>query len=196
MDSLQKEPYGPQGSPSFHQSLVNLREGLGALPSFPKNNATVDLVCQRLADGTRKTPFEAHLSVTHGLLGDGWYRRPPRDPLAQITVMNTDVAKLVANSQDLALFGDNIFTNLDLSSENLPAGTELLVGTARVVVTPEPHNGCAKFSERFGLDAFRFVQDSRTRHRNLRGLHWRVIEDGEIHQQSPIRVLSRPRNTA
>lgn len=192
MDALKKEPYGPKGNPDCHRSLSELRTALGELPPFPTDHAAVDLICQRLPDGSRSTPNQARLSSTHGLVGDGWYRRPPRDIQAQITVINTDIAQLIAQTQDLVLFGDNIFTRLDLSDENLPSGTELQVGSARVVVTSEPHNGCAKFSERFGLDAFRFVQDSPTRHRNLRGIHWRVLEDGDIHSDSPIRVISRP----
>ncbi|MFN8643443.1 MAG: hypothetical protein U0802_17940 [Candidatus Binatia bacterium] len=52
--------------------------------------------------------------------GDGWARRPPRDPEAQLAVMQRDVAALDANGQPLTLFGDNLLVDPDLSAGNLP----------------------------------------------------------------------------
>jgi MOSC domain-containing protein YiiM len=62
-----------------------------------------------------------------------------------------------------------------------------------VEVTPKPHNGCLKFARRFGHDAVRFVQAAATRHHNLRGIYWRVIEAGEVTPGALIRVIARPR---
>ena len=52
--------------------------------------------------------------------------------------MRADVARLIADGQDLSLFGDNLLVELDLSVENLPAGTRLRIGTALCEVTPLP----------------------------------------------------------
>jgi MOSC domain-containing protein YiiM len=131
------------------------------------------------------------LTPEEGVPGDGWTRRPPRDPEAQLAVMRRDVAELIANGQALTLFGDNLFIDLDLSAANLPLGTRLRVGTAIVAVTAKPHNGCVKFKGRFGADALRFVQAPPTRDQNLRGIYWRVLEPGEVGVDAPIRVLSR-----
>jgi MOSC domain-containing protein YiiM len=128
--------------------------------------------------------------------GDGWTRRPPRDPDAQLAVMQSDVAALIANGQPLTLFGDNLFVELDLSAANLPTGSRLRVGAAIVAVTAKPHNGCAKFDARFGNDALRFVQAKATRHLNLRGIYWNVIEPGAVRRGDPIHVLSRARTEA
>jgi MOSC domain-containing protein YiiM len=124
--------------------------------------------------------------------GDGWTRRPPRDPEAQLAVMRRDVAELIANGQALTLFGDNLFVELDLSAANLPFGTRLHVGAALVEMTPKPHNGCLKFEGRFGQDALRFVQAPDTRDQNFRGVYWKVIEPGEAQVGDTICVLSRP----
>jgi MOSC domain-containing protein YiiM len=124
--------------------------------------------------------------------GDGWSRRPPRDPEAQLAVMRREVAELVANGQPLTLFGDNLFVDLDLSASNLPFATRLRVGTALVVMTAKPHNGCIKFKGRFGEDALRFVQAKETREQNLRGVYWKVVEPGEVRAGDAVRVLSRP----
>ena len=91
------------------------------------------------------------------------------------------------------IFGkDNLFVELDLSAENLPVGTRLRVGAAEVVMTAEPHDGCRKFNGRFGPDALRLVQAKPTRHRNLRGVYWRVVAAGEAAVGDAVRVLSRP----
>ncbi len=58
-------------------------------------------------------------------------------------------------------------------------------------MTPKPHNGCAKFKARFGLDALRLVQAGPTRDQNLRGIYWKVVEPGEVGIGDPIQVVSR-----
>jgi MOSC domain-containing protein YiiM len=125
--------------------------------------------------------------------GDGWSRRPPRDPEAQLAVMRRDVAELIAGGQPLTVFGDNLFVDLDISAANLPLSTLIRVGEAVVEVSAKPHDGCLKFKGRFGQDALRFVQATRTRDQNLRGIYWRVIEPGEVEVGAAIQVLSRPR---
>jgi len=54
------------------------------------------------------------------------------------------------------------------------------VGGAVVEMSKKPHNGCSKLAARFGADAFAFAKDPATRHRNLRGVYWTVVEAGEV----------------
>lgn len=193
MTKLAREPYGPKGDPYRHLCLTELRAGLAALPPEPDaERGRVACIVRRLADGGRETLGATELSVELGVPGDGWSRRPPRDPEAQIAVMRNAVARLIANGQDLSLFGDNFFVDFDISAANLPPGSRLRVGAALVEVTPQPHNGCAKFHERFGDDALRFVQAPATRHRNLRGIFWKVLEGGRVRTGDPIAVMTRP----
>jgi MOSC domain-containing protein YiiM len=58
-------------------------------------------------------------------------------------------------------------------------------------MTPEPHDGCIKFKGRFGGDALRFVSHKSRRDQNLRGVYWRVIEDGDVAVGDAITVLCR-----
>lgn len=192
MNDLVREPHGPAGDPSRHLPLPDLEAGLRALPLLPPDAGRVALLVRRRPDGTRERPERALLSPTDGLPGDGWSRRPPRDPEAQLAVMRRDVAELIANGQPLETFGDNLFVDLDLSDGNLPAGSRLRVGAATVEVTPMPHNGCKKFHARFGADALRFVSAKASRDQNLRGVYWRVVESGEVFVGAAIEVLSRP----
>lgn len=193
MTKLAREPYGPKGDPERHLCLAELRAGLAALPPEPDTErGRVARIVRRLADGSRETLGATELSVALGVPGDGWSRRPPRDPESQIAVMRHAVARLIANGQDLSLFGDNFFVDFDVSAANLPPGSRLRVGAALVEVTPKPHNGCAKFHARFGDDALRFVQAPATRHLNLRGIFWKVIEGGIVRPGDAIVVLARP----
>jgi MOSC domain-containing protein YiiM len=169
---------------------------LRALPPAPTGSGRLALIVRRRADGIRETPVAVWLTPKDGVPGDGWGRRPPRDPEAQLAVMRRDVAELLANGQPLTLFGDNLFVELDISAANLPTGTRLRVGEAIVEVTPKPHNGCDKFHGRVGADALRFVQAKPTRDQNLRGIYWKVVEAGEARVGARIEVIVRGARTA
>lgn len=181
----------PAGDPSRHRPLAELEAGLRGLAPEPGDAGRLALIVRRRDDGLRETPERARLSPEEGVPGDAWSRRPPREPAAQLAVMSRAVAALIANGQPLTLFGDNLLVDLDLSARNLPAGTRLRVGGALVEVTAKPHDGCRKFHARFGADALRFVQAPATRHRNLRGVYWRVLEPGEAAVGDPIAVVAR-----
>ena len=125
------------------------------------------------------------------MTGDAWSRKPAPKPDAQIAIMRADVASLLANGQPLDLFGDNLLVELDLSRANLPTGSRLRVGAALLEVTPEPHNGCRKFRQRFGDAALRLTADPRRREERLRGIYAKVVEPGEAAVGDAIEVLSR-----
>jgi len=181
-----------RGEASQHLPLAELEARLRALPPAPLNAGRLTHIVRRPTKDAREVLPRARLSPEAGLPGDNWASKPSPDPTAQLTVMQTAVAELIANGQPLALFGDNLFVDLDLSVANLPIGSRLRVGGAVVEVTPMPHDGCSKFNARFGNDALRFVNTKPTRHLNLRGIYWRVIEAGDIEVGSAIEVLSRP----
>lgn len=192
MNELKAEAYGPEGDASRHRSLAEMESGLGALPAPRRDEGRLELLVRRRADGVRETPQRAYLSVEEGMPGDGWSRRPPRDPEAQLAVMRRDVGELIANGQPLTIFGDNLFVDLDISAANLPVGARLRLGEAVVEVTPKPHNGCHKFAQRFGSEALRFVSAKPTRDQNLRGIYWRIVEPGAAWVGAPIEVIARP----
>jgi MOSC domain-containing protein YiiM len=56
-------------------------------------------------------------------------------------------------------------------------------------VTAKPHTGCAKFSARFGDDAWRFVNSPVGRELNLRGINVRVVDAGVVRRGSEITLL-------
>lgn len=128
------------------------------------------------------------LDLEAGLAGDNWLTRGSRltpdgsaDPDRQVTVMNARAAALVAGGPDrMALAGDQLYIDLDLSVDNLPAGSLLTVGQAVLRISAAPHLGCAKFVERFGAEAMRFVNSRTGRRLRLRGLNARVAVPGVV----------------
>lgn len=177
------------GNPARYASLAELSRGLAALAGAPAAEGRVALVVSRRDGGRRETPPRTLCSPDAGVSGDAWARGRHPHPDAQITVMQLDVATLIANGQPLALFGDNLFLDLDLSQGNLAVGTQVRVGAAMLEVSPKPHNGCKKFLARFGPDALQFVSAAQTRHRNLRGIYMRVVEPGEVAVGDAVHVM-------
>ena len=61
------------------------------------------------------------------------------------------------------------------------------IGSAVLEVSKEPHTGCKKFVQRFGLDAMKFVNSPVGRELNLRGINARVVQSGVIHLGDAVR---------
>jgi len=179
------------GDPGRFQTLEDLESRLTGLPSSPKDDGRVVLIVCRRERGRREILDRVRLTPDLGVPGDAWGLQENRTIDGQITVMAADVAELIANGQPLTLFGDNLFLDLDLSVGNLPAGTRLRAGNVLLEVTPKPHNGCRKFRGRFGDGALRFVSHPELRHRNLRGLYVRVVNEGEVRLGDRVEVVAR-----
>jgi MOSC domain-containing protein YiiM len=179
------------GDPVRFRSLPDLERGLRGLGDRPTDDGRVGLIVRRGDDGIREVLDGVTVTPETGIPGDSWARRTPTKPEMQIAVMQSDVAELIANGQPLALFGDGLFLDFDLSAENLPEGSRVRIGEATLEVTPQPHDGCLKFRARFGEDALRFVSKPDLRHRNLRGIYMRVLEAGRILPGDAVSVLFR-----
>ena len=170
-----------------HLSRPRLEAGLSQIRDSPRDGGRIVLVVSRPA-GVRELPGEALLDPVAGLAGDNWLARGSKsmpdgsaDPQRQVTVMNARVAELVAGGSDrMALAGDQLYIDLDLSVGNLPAGSLLAVGRAVLQVSDAPHLGCAKFVERFGAEAMRFVNSGLGRQLRLRGMNARVVQSGIV----------------
>ncbi len=171
-----------------HVPRQRLEAALGRIRDSPRDGGRVVLVVCRPMVGVRELPGEAMLDQASGLAGDNWLERGSKttpdgsaDPERQVTVMNARVAELVAGGMDrMPLAGDQLYVDLDLSAGNLPAGSLLAVGQAVLQVSHAPHLGCAKFVERFGTEAMRFVNSRAGRRLRLRGMNARVVRAGLV----------------
>jgi hypothetical protein len=168
--------------------MSELEAGLEEIRRAPKDEGVLELIVRRPAVNDRETPETAELHLEEGLVGDSWKRRRSKttpdgspNPLMQLNIMNSRVTALVAQDKDRwQLAGDQLYIDMDLSEENVPAGTRLFLGSAVIEVTPPPHLGCQKFVARFGLDAMKFVNSPVGRQLHLRGLNAKVIQGGII----------------
>jgi MOSC domain-containing protein YiiM len=95
--------------------------------------------------------------------------------------MNARVTALVAQElEHWPLAGDQLYLDMDLSKDNLPAGSRIAVGSAVLEVSALPHTGCHKFVSRFGLDAMKFVNSEVGKELCLRGINARVVQPGVV----------------
>ena len=179
------------GDPGTFQSLDRLGAAFRSLRPAPRDAGRVVAMVSRGVGGRRELLERVHLTPESGFPGDAWGRKPQPNPDAQVSVMQAGVARLIANGQPLALFGDNLFLDLDLSTSNFPAGSRLRAGGVTLEVTPMPHNGCRKFHARFGEGAILFTSKPELRPLNLRGIYMRVVEGGEVAVGDPVVVIRR-----
>ena len=180
-----------------HPSAADLEAGLDEIRKSPKDQSVLDLIVSRPEEDAREVMELADLNVEIGLVGDTWQDRPSirsgdgkAHPDMQITLMNSRVANLVAQSKDRwPLAGDQLFADLDLSKANVPPGTRISVGEAILEATNQPHTGCKKFAERFGVDALEFISSPTSRELQLRGINLKVVQGGEIRPGDAVKKL-------
>lgn len=171
-----------------HLTTSELEAGLEVIRSAPKDEGLLELIVRRPAVNDREILEEAELHLEEGLVGDTWNMRRSKstpdgspNPLMQLNIMNSRVTALVAQDKDRwQLAGDQLYIDMDLSEENMPAGTRLSLGSATIEVTPPPHLGCQKFVARFGMEAMRFVNSPLGKQLHLRGVNAKVVQSGII----------------
>ncbi len=182
-----------------HLTYAELEAGLDLIRLSPKDQGRLELIVARPESNARVVLETAEFSLVDGLVGDSWKARGSgrtsdgsAHPEMQVNVMNARAAALVAQSKERwQLAGDQLYVDLDLSGENLPVGTRLEIGSALLEVTEQPHTGCKKFVQRFGLDAMKFVNSTTGRSLNLRGINTKVVQAGSIRTGDEV-VVHRP----
>ncbi len=161
------------------------------LPASPKDMGRVHRLVQRPASGgvgARLTPDTVQVEVGKGVIGDR--RSKDLNPHeGEVSLANVHVLRSVADGEErMAVSGDNLQVDLDLSEANLPAGTQLHVGNAILEVSPRPHVPCGLFLERFGRKSVRRVARANQKGRRGRGVLCDVVQSGEITVGDVIRV--------
>ena len=171
-----------------HLTRTELEAGLEAIRSAPRDGGIVQMIVRRPATGEREILERGEVDIVEGLVGDTWRsRRNPHTPdglphpETQVTIMGARAIALMAtDTSRWPLAGDQLFVDLDLGLENLPPGTRLEIGSALLEVSAEPHTGCGKFMQRFGVDAMKFVNSPVGRTLCLRGINAKVVRNGVI----------------
>jgi len=178
-------------------TAAELHAALPHILAAPKDGGRLDMIVSRPGPGERRLPHRARLTAAEGVEGDHWSKgcwRTLEDgtphPDVQICLMMSRMIRAIAGEEaNWPPAGDNLFVDMDLTPANTPPGTRLGLGTVEMVVTPEPHNGCQAFIDRYGRDACVFVNTGPGREHRLRGIYCRVTRDGEVSVGDALRTL-------
>ena len=177
-------------------TLAELEAGLEHVRHSPIEEGTLELIVARPGPGKRTVLDVGELDLDFGLVGNDWHKRTtrygPPDPRAQLNIMNFRAAALVAGTPDrIPLAGDQLYLDFDLSTQELEAGARLAIGPDAVIeITPKPHRGCKKFTERYGEDATRFFNTGIGIALNLRGRNAKVVTPGTIRPGDLVKRLA------
>lgn len=179
-----------------HLTTEQLDAGLSDVRESPSERGSVEMIVRRPEVDQRETIDQAELVVGQGLTGDNYLTRPnPKSPdgaahpEAQLNLMNSRAIDLIAagDRNQWPLAGDQFFVDFDLSLANTPPGTRLAIGDAVIEVSAKPHTGCSKFTERFGIDAARWVNAEKDERR--RGINAMVVNSGTVRPGDTIEKL-------
>lgn len=183
-----------------HRTRQELDADIEEIDRSPIDDGALEMIVARPRPGDRMTVDSATVTAASGLIGDNWHDRGSRhtddgraEPARQITIMSTRALAAIAPRARWALAGDQLLVDLDLGRANLPTGSLLQIGTATLVVSEEPHTGCAKFRRRFGADAARWVNAEAHSMRRLRGINAAVVDDGVV-SVGDVVTVRRPAN--
>jgi MOSC domain-containing protein YiiM len=172
-----------------HLTIAALQAGLPEIRNAPANDGIVQAIVIRPRTNEREDVETCEISAAGGVHGDSWVRKSwikteagAPHPDAQICIMNSRVIDVIAGGEraNWPPAGDNFLIDLDVSEANLKPGQRLLMGSAIIEITGEPHLGCAKFSKRYGRDAVVFVNKGDGPSLRLRGVYARVVQDGRV----------------
>jgi len=164
------------------------------LPPRPTISARVDSLCVRPDVDRREKRAVVECDPARGAIGDRWehktWRHLPNgkpDPRVQIAICNSSILALIQDATGVQHHpGDTVFTDLDLSVQNLPVGARLNVGTAQLEVSDIENDACAKFSAHYGEPVLQWIRLPQNRPLRLRGLFAQVIVGGTVRVGDPV----------
>lgn len=172
----------------LHRTTAELDAAVADFRASPSEIGSLELVVRRPAVDEREVLDEARLTFADGVEGDTWKVRGSKrtvdggpHPDMQLNIINSRMSRFIAvDPSRMALAGDQLHVDFELSGANLPSGTRLAIGTAVIEVTDQPHTGCQKFGARFGGEAWRFVNSPVGAELRLRGINAKVVVEGTI----------------
>jgi hypothetical protein len=179
-------------------TVERLEELYRALPSRPTTAAKVTSLCVRPGANLREERTSLEFHSERGAVGDRWEHktwltlpdgRP--DPQVQVAVCNSVVLAMIQEATGVHHHpGDTVFTDLELSAENLPVGALIQIGRATLEISAVENDACAKFAAHYGACVLEWIRLPQNRPLRLRGLFARVVVGGVASLGDPIRKLA------
>lgn len=180
-----------------HLTMAELNTGLDHIRQAPVDEGVLELIVRRPETEEREVLEEGELDLKEGLVGDNWGTRGSSmsddgkaHPEMQLNIMNArSIAHIAQDRERWQLAGDQLFIDMDISADNMPPGTRLQLGTAIIEITAIPHNGCKKFTERFGMDAMKWVNSEVGKQLHLRGINAKVVQPGTMRPGDTVKKI-------
>lgn len=163
------------------QSLVHVM-------AAPRTDGPISMLLYRRKFNDRVFANRLRLTKEHGVEGDFEMTMPwlkledgSPDPRIQVSMLPQRVSDLCWRNRETTVHpGDQIIADLNMSLENLPAGSLIRAGTAMLRVSDVWNDGCAKWKARCGRPAYAWVRAPAHETLRLRGIFCSVEEDGEL----------------
>lgn len=158
------------------------------LPPRPSTTAVINALNVRPGPDQREARESIEFDPALGAIGDRWIRKTwlylpdnQPDPRVQVAVCNARILALIQQVTGVDHHpGDTLFTDLDLSVANLPAGARLRIGEAVLEISDVENDACAKFATHYGPVVFEWIRLARNRPLRLRGLFAKIINHGVV----------------
>jgi hypothetical protein len=172
-----------------HLTTEEIEKNIDRVIASPMDDGVLELIVRRPREGEREVLDAGELDAEKGLTGDVW-ATDDGNLETQIAIMNSRFVDLIAQDKERwKIAGDQLYIDMNLTDENLPAGTRLAIGSAVIEVTPEPHTGCRLFVERFGRDAMIYTNSPTGKKYHLRGIYAKVVRSGTIRRGDSVRKI-------
>jgi MOSC domain-containing protein YiiM len=152
------------------------------LAKSPTGPGRVEGLVVRPRSGERERRDTVAITPERAVEGDCWTCTEEVGTENQVALINVHVLRSVADSdpERMALSGDNLHVDLDLSEENLPPGTHLTIGEVVLCISAHPHRPCRSFAARFGTTAVKRIARANRRGLRGRGVLCSVVRGGTI----------------
>ncbi|MEM8867415.1 MAG: hypothetical protein AAGC73_04025 [Verrucomicrobiota bacterium] len=153
---------------------------------------------QRPSEGVHVPVERLYFDETGGIEGDRWRETAwlrledgSPDPRVQVSVTNAQVIQVFTGPEPDSIYGcgDNLYLDFNLTEANLVAGDFLLIGEVRLKLSDVINDACGKFSQRFGLKAFRMIREPANQSYHLRGRFCSIEKSGYISIGDAVRKL-------
>lgn len=124
------QPHAPTPAPA---TTAECETALDSILDAPKQRATIEQLCFRPDYGLRQFPDALELTVSQGILGERWTKKPwltlpdgAPDPRIQVSILSKRVMDLCWRDRAGTPHpGDPFVVDMNLGVENLPVGTRL-----------------------------------------------------------------------
>lgn len=184
-------------SATLHATADDLARALPHVLSAPRDDARAECLCFRPGFNKRTFPDRLTLTRADGIPGERWRAAPwlklpdgSPDPRIQVSILPLRVMDAVWRDREGTPHpGDTIICDLDMSLENLPAGSLLQAGTAVLRVSDVFNDACVKWKVRYGQAAKDWITAPGHPDLRLRGILCSVERDGEVALGNPVRKL-------